>query len=210
MILGIEQARRIREGRKTQLRLPSQGDKCELVKGKVYAIQTQRGKKANLHITVIEDPRLERLDAICLRDAQKEGFRTTQHFKAWWTTRYGGFDGRTPVWVVSFELGDTTDKPRLLAAHPGGAHGDYTTVSALALPNSAEEVSDRYQARYAKSADESRKTGLSDQRERLLAAVASIRLETARQNIGTSPARKRLKSIEHHLRAMEQEARRSA
>lgn len=116
-------------------------------------------------------------------------------------------------WLVGFSKGDQSelmDKPRLLMAHSGSPHGEYTNVAALALPGSAEEIPEVNQGRYARAADNARKTGLVDQRERLLELVSLIRLETARQNVGTSTARRRLKTVEHQVRALVREARRVA
>lgn len=116
-------------------------------------------------------------------------------------------------WLVGFVKGDQSDrldKPRLLAARPGGAGGDYTNVPGLALSGAAEEIQAPLQSKYAERSWQRRTDGLSEQRERIQAAVATARLEAVKQNIGSAAVRKRLKSLEHHLRAWEQEARRSA
>lgn len=120
-------------------------------------------------------------------------------------------DGLT--WVVRFvkgDRGDVMDRPRLMAANPGGVEGDYITAASMAVPGSAEEIQAPIQAKYAASSWQARTDGLSEQRARIQAAVATARLEAARQNVGTAAVRKRLKSLEHHLRVWEQEARRSA
>lgn len=116
-------------------------------------------------------------------------------------------------WLVRFSKGDRSDvldRPRWLAARPGSLGGDYTEAPSLALRGTAEEIPENAQKRYADSAWERRANGLDELRARLLEGVAIARLEAARQNVGSAGARKRLKSIEHHLRAWEQEARRSA
>jgi hypothetical protein len=114
------------------------------------------------------------------------------------------------VHVISFVQGDITDKPRLLTARSGSPNGEYVSVAALALPGSAEEIPEGNQGKYAKAADGARKTGLSEHRQRLLDVVGTLRLEAAKLNAGNSISRRRLKSVEHQLRAYDREMRRSA
>ena len=82
-----------------------------------------------------------------------------------------------PVWVVRFVKGDRTDAPRLLAARPG--RGDYTTVPALAMKSTGDEVSAATQVTYAKQAAEGLRTArnvLYDEHlARLQAVVSDIR-----------------------------------
>lgn len=124
-------------------------------------------------------------------------------------------EARENTWIVHFVVGthELEHKPRLLAARPGpahGEHGDYTSIPSRAASGPAEEIPETYQAKYSDSASEARKTGLSEQRERLLAAVGTLRIEAAKLNAGNSVARRRLKSVEHQLRAFEREMRRCA
>ncbi len=116
------------------------------------------------------------------------------------------------AYSVRFVLGDQRarfDHPRLLAARPGAPHGDYVTSASRALTGTADEVSAATQAIYAAEAANGRseaRNGLwRDERARLLNAVAEIRLEIAKQNVGSSTARRRLKTVEHNLRALVRE-----
>lgn len=119
-------------------------------------------------------------------------------------------EAKNGAWVVSFAMGELEleHKPRLLKGKPGGEQ--YTAVPSMALPGCAEEIPEAFQTKYTNSAHESRKQGLGEQRERLLAAVGALRLEAAKLNAGNSISRRRLKSVEHQLRAFDREMRRCA
>lgn len=87
-------------------------------------------------------------------------------------------------------------------------HG-YTTRRVNALKGEGEPVSERMLERYAEAGRERHVDVLAEQRRRALSVIAELRLEAIRR--GASPkANKRYKSAEHHLRALDQEARRSA
>src|ERR1700680_4225432 len=99
MIFRPELARLIAQGKKTQTRrhVKAGESKCRYVEGRAYVVQTGRGKPGHGQIT-ITGVRRERVDAITLQDARREGVRDAL------------------VWVISFERGDTRDVPRLLRA----------------------------------------------------------------------------------------------
>lgn len=116
------------------------------------------------------------------------------------------------VWTIGFAMGDQTanmDRPRMPAARPGFPHGDYVTSASQSLSGTADEVAPGIQASYAAEAAlgaKEAKNGLwREERARLLRAVSAIRLEMAKQNIGSEVARRRLKTVEHHLRALHRE-----
>lgn len=208
MIFSVDMVRLIHEGRKTQTRRPAHGE-CRYKPGRVYAVQPGRGKPATAHIT-IRDVRLERLGDITLRDAKREGFRTRDLFRDKWIELHGTYDPDLLVHVITFDCGDTTDRPRLLAARIGGVGGDYTTIAALSARGAGEEVSEDYQTKFALDGRIRQLDPLEKDRTRLRNAVATIRLQATLHGMGSPAARKRLKRIEHDLRQLDLEARRSA
>src|ERR1700680_1352858 len=117
MIFRPELARLIAQGKKTQTRrhVKAGESKCRYVEGRAYVVQTGRGKPGHGQIT-ITGVRRERVDAITLQDARREGFRTTSEFLAYWDQLHGEGLRDALVWVISFERGDTRDVPRLLRA----------------------------------------------------------------------------------------------
>ena len=113
VIFTADQARLIRQARKTQTRLPVAGDDCPYRVGRVYVVRPQGAPKASAKIT-IRAIRTELLTAITLDDARREGFRTTAAFLEDWTAQHRSTPLETAVWVLSFALGDTRDTIRLL------------------------------------------------------------------------------------------------
>lgn len=174
----------ILSGRKTQTRRRT----CRYEPGKSYALQPGRGKEAKHRITILE-VRQEQLGNISFRDARKEGFRTTEDFRDYWISLHKGFNAAEMVYVITFELGDTTDTPRLLGRHPGH---DYVSSTAQALSASAEEVSAYQQARYVLEQDAKR----SEQRQTALAAITGIETKDARE-------RKRVRAAANQILALD-------
>jgi hypothetical protein len=103
-------AKLVLAGKKTQTRRLS----CRYVAGRKYAIQPGRGRKAIGELTVVRVDEDMRLGDLTLRDARREGFRTTDEFRAYWTQLHGRFDPETRVYVVTFLEGDHRDDPRFL------------------------------------------------------------------------------------------------
>lgn len=151
MIFRPELAKAILQRKKTQTRRLATAKTCRYRAGKSYAVQPGRGKTAVCRIT-ITDVRLEALGEITLKDARKEGFVTTDEFRDYWASLYGRFDPDLMVWVLSFQFGDQTDTPRLLAARPGAPHGDYVSNPHLSLRDEQEAVSAAETERYGKLA----------------------------------------------------------
>lgn len=118
MIFSIQEALAIKTGKQTLARFPVQSAKCRYKKGRRYVIEIRGHKKPEKpsYITVTEEPTQALLGDLTLREAKRMGFRTRVEAEAIWEVRYGSYDSKTPVWMVSFELGDTRDKPRLLRA----------------------------------------------------------------------------------------------
>jgi len=90
MIFKPELVKKIQAGTKTMTRRPVRpGEKsCTYEEGHSYAVTPGRGKLAVLRITVTE-VRREHVGQINLRDARKEGFRTTGEFFDYWHRLYG-------------------------------------------------------------------------------------------------------------------------
>ncbi len=193
MIFGLEMYRAVLAGKKTQTRR----FKCRYEPGKSYALQPGRGKEAKHRITITE-VRQERLGDITLRDARKEGFRTTQDFRDYWTKLYQRFNPDAEIYVISFELGDTTDAPRLLGRHPGH---DYVSSTAQALPNTAEEISAHTQAIYTKESEQglriARMARYEASRAQLIAAINEIRPYASQR------ANDKLRGIERQVRSLD-------
>ncbi len=189
-------ARAIRAGKKSRHTIPAKGV-CRWKPGRVYAIEVpetdERPRHTVGHITITVEPREEQLTVMTLRDARKEGYRTSRDFWDAWQDEHGFWSYGMKVWILTFELGDLRDRPRLLKARPGGEQ--YTTTSSLALKGSAEEVSEAYQAMYAENGRLSHDDGLSERRKRLQEALAEIRRHPA------SPATNaRLREAERRIR----------
>jgi hypothetical protein len=99
------------------------------------------------------------------------------------------------------------DEPeRCRAGHPKppeqeSDHG-YTSQSSRALKGAGEAVPASIQTKLTEKAKINHETGLSARRERLLAVVSELRLLAT-----TATERKRLRSVEHQIQALEREAR---
>jgi hypothetical protein len=113
VIFTPDQARLIRQARKTQTRVPAAGDDCPYHVGRVYQVRPKGAPKATAKIT-IRAVRLELLTAITLDDARREGFGTTAAFLVDWSATHRIPTIGLDVWVLSFALGDTRDTVRLL------------------------------------------------------------------------------------------------
>ncbi len=198
MILSPDLVKLVRSGRKTQHRVlhepPMKPKRC-------YAVQTAKGKPAVLHITITDIRGPERLETIDFQGARKEGFRTVEDFRTHWIALHARWNPLELVWVISFELGDLTDRPRLLKARSSG--DPYTTVPALALPNTAEEVSADVHGHYAEA-------GHLRYESRMMLGLEEWRVATAklRGMASTAKQRKRLESIEYQIVAIEAEVQR--
>lgn len=174
MVLRPNVVKQILSGQRTQLR------SCKIYKVepvfplRCWPVRTAQGEPAACHITVVGAAEQE-LGEPTLRSVRRECFRTTLDFREDWIERYKEYDPKQRIMIISFQLGDHTDKPRLLAAKPGGPGGDYTHVPALALKGSGEEVSDGTQSAYAANAAETQAITLGEQKQRLQAALAEIR-----------------------------------
>lgn len=197
----------IRSGRRTMFRIPVKGD-CRYQPKRCYTLRAATDQSPALQITVLE-VREERLGSISLRDVKREGHRTTQEFVKAWKDAHKTYDENQRVYVMSFAQGDLTDTPHLLAARPGGAQGDYTTIPARAVKGEGEAVQAKLLDRWAVEGRERHADVLAEQRKSLLSAVQGVRIEAARR--GNYPrAQRRLKSVEHHLKALENEAQGAA
>ena len=106
--------------------------------------------------------------------ARRAGFRTTADFLSAWAEMYGS---ETAAVGLGFDLGDTRDTPRLLAARLGRT--DYTSVPALSALGEPEAVDDAMLRKFGKEAEREDAERVADERrarfERLLAANAALR-----------------------------------
>ncbi len=102
-----------------------------------------------------------------------------------------------PVWELRFKKGDHTDRPRLLAAHPGPPNGDYTDSTYRAMRNEAESPSEAFLARCAANSAERQGITLADRKQRLESVIREIRRH------GKDPATNRkLREAERRIRQL--------
>lgn len=184
MILRPELAKKIRAGLKSQHRQPVRYDvdgrtaSCVYETEHSYAVQPGFGKLSICRIT-ITDIRNEPLGELTLRDALREGFKTRDEFYQHWQTLHHRLDLNEQVWVITFNLGDQTDQPRLLAARPGAPHGDYVTNPHHAMPDEPEAISAGDVERFGKLAHardhDRREEPLRAQRDQLAGVLAEMR-----------------------------------
>ena len=167
MIVPLEALRRIQEGRQSVL-LRS-GPTCFYNVGRPYKVKSKREHEAKLSITITEKRQIE-ARSLDLRMARRLGYRTTAEL-------FGSIPRLDPseqIWLLSFEIGDVSDTPRLLARRPGPGH-DYVSTASQALNGSAEEVSEHDHRRYAANSELGRTKTLGEQRKRLQSVLAEIR-----------------------------------
>ena len=187
VVLPVDVVKRIRSGKQSQLRFPHRGP-CKLKIGKAYAVKTARDKPAVFSITVLAISE-QFMAELTLKDARRCGYRSTAEY---WDDHPSSLNTvlNTLVDVVDFDLGDTTDKPRLLAARSG--RGDYVTSTARAMHGSGEEVSADIQDRYAMQGRELHELTIQQLQYGLSKAVEDYLPHAS------SPAQhKRLKTIKH-------------
>ena len=128
--------------------------KCRWREHHAYTIQVGR-KSLDKRVTILKaDERL--LGDLSLVEWRKAGCKTRVEGRERWELEHKGWiwTDESPVWLISLELGDSTDEPRLLAARCGGPNGDYVSSPVRALSQAGEEVSAHVQASYARNAVE--------------------------------------------------------
>jgi hypothetical protein len=137
------------------------------------------GERTAVLLTVLAVTDLT-LDGLTLAHARWCGFRTTAQLRAWWTLEHPRvLEAR----LVRFELGDTRDRPVLLAA----GWPDYTVDPERAMRGEPEPVSGRVQARQAADAGQ-RRARLQSDRARAIATVpASARLAAIERGTVAQP-----------------------
>lgn len=204
-------AKSLRSGKRSMFRLPVKGEKpCSYREGRPYVVKSATEDTPAEYITITE-VREQALGEITLREVKREGYPSNasglEEFREDWKAQHRKYSSKQRVWVIGFIPGDQSDTLRIPAARPGS---HYVSLPALGLSGAAPEVSEDYQGVFSSAAQNARRSGLCARREKLLALVAIVRLEVAKQNIGSSTARRRLKTVEHNLRALEREARRVA
>jgi hypothetical protein len=143
---------------------------CNVKVGRSYVLQ--RGREATeQRITIVSLTEDVELGTMTLRQAKRAGFKTVN--EAWedWARRFGTWNSKQQAVIISFVLGDQTDKPRLLAARPGAPHGDYVTLGQRQLPGAGEAIPALLQAKYsgeARAARQALRDGALEQRTRRL------------------------------------------
>ena len=108
MIFDPKNAERIVAGRKTVTRRPANGRPCPVRVGSIQKLQPGQGQPhiagVRLHVT---SARLERLDAITVAEARREGHRGRKplvSFLRSFGERYPGCFAQHPVYRIEFEV----------------------------------------------------------------------------------------------------------
>jgi hypothetical protein len=114
MILTPDQLQQVNEGKKTMHRLPATARDCRYREGHAYTVRTS-DRSGSAKVTVMAEPRRERLGDIPPADAIREGHRHTRAFFDHWTETHGKLDLDQEVDVVLFLKGDHRDVDRYLA-----------------------------------------------------------------------------------------------
>ncbi len=196
----LDESRLIKAGRKTMDRRPATSKPPR--EGACVGIKIKREWPINTHITIL-NVRTEPLGALDLRDARREGFRTTLEAREYWRSEHKRYDPSELVHVISFTLGDQTDSDRLPAARPGLPAGDYVSSAARALSGVGAEVSEHLQTKYADEASRglsvARTARYEESRRSLLSVIAEIRSYT-QDNVR---AHDKLRGIERQLKALD-------
>jgi hypothetical protein len=168
---------------------------CPVRTGHVYKLQTRRGARSQLEITVTEVTR-GILGALTTADARREGFGGVESAMRAWTRWYGQPTTRQPVWIVDFVKGDATARVNADTPVYLSRYGDYTThgyrqavpgdPEACILPGAGESA--RVHAIAA------RQEPLSEALERAAREVGMLR-----ESMLTMKARNRARLIEKEL-----------
>ena len=167
---------------------------------------------------------VQALAEITLVQARAAGYRTTADFLKEWSSLH---PNETAVCEVSFDFGDTRDRPRLLAASPGRVHfrtapktrkwiidhtgttdDDYTPVSSLALIEEPEAVDDVTLAKFSKEAERGDAERVAEQRkeqyERMHAAANKLRRAAADPRLPASgEMRRQVREVLHVVSQIE-------
>jgi len=191
MNVPVEALRRIKEGRQTLI-LRS-GPVCRYEPGRYYQLKTQRDRPSTVGITITAKDQVQ-ANSLDLRAARRLGHRTCADMIEAWPK----YDPMELIWLLSFEIGDVSDTPRLLAARPGPGHGDYVSTTVLAAKGEQEGISAHTADKYAQASREQRLEILGRQRKRALMAIAEIRpyAESSREF-------KRLRAAENQIRTLD-------
>jgi hypothetical protein len=229
-----EQRDLIYAGKKTVHRIPAESG-ARYREGRTYRVRVS-GEDRPLQITVIAPVLEQELGDIEPRDAIREGAKHLREFLQGFAELYGDASPTRKVSVIGFAPGDLRDVPRYLASGgpvpickaidrsdgkvcnrgfavgqerckcgakrpPDSAddHG-YTTTRWRAIEG-AEAVPAEFQERLTTQAHLNRELGRSRRREEMLSAIAEMR-----RTASDAVERKRLRSVEHHLRALDAEA----
>jgi len=187
LTFSSEEIKRIKAGRQSQTRRLS----APYRPGRCYKVQNGR-KTTDLKVTITSITE-EKLEMMTVREARRNGFRTTTEFLEAWK---GPKDAT--VQVISFVVGDQSDTPRLLAARPGPPSGDYTSSTARALRGTAEEAPQAVVSKYAAEAVVNHRATHSMALDGLKQALDGLN-----KVVSLPSDRKRLKSIVHHVERLE-------
>lgn len=198
--------------RRRMMRLPvlrgqaGEREPCPAQRGRTYQLQTRTVTKGQAAITVIEDPRIEKLAALSLQDARREGHATVQGAIDAYTLRHGPCDESTLVWVVSFAK-DNKDREVAAVVNQAdplfmGRQAGYTTSKSHAAPGEPEVMMpfEKDLAEARKKATERRLTPQQEAAKRLGDDV-----ETLREAMTNMKGRELLRLARRSIRAAERE-----
>jgi hypothetical protein len=224
VILEPLQLRQVLAGRKTQARRRAAGDApCMYAPGRDYPLERLKSlgelddvERARVGRPGARPPRIavarirvsdvgrEPLNEISLRDANREGFKTTDAFRLHWVARHdrrwlaelgdepdpalllARFEERhadCDVWVVSFEL-DRAAPPRHLAARSERGYVERRhdrNGRRIALADEPEAVDERTQEALSAAARERRRAFIADRAAERSLLSLELRLRHARE-----------------------------
>jgi hypothetical protein len=199
--------------RRRMMRLPlAYGEHGELIacrykRGRTYPLKPKPSAPSAVKITVLE-VRREKLAAITLRDARKEGHHGIQGALDAFKRRHGEFNDRTEVWVIAFAKdkdGDVAaainqDDPLFLSMH-----GDYTFSKSSAVKGEPEVMMP-----FAEDLEKARQHARDERVNPRLAILARMGsdAESLAQSLTAMKERNRLKLILKEIEKLQGSVRR--
>jgi hypothetical protein len=123
-------------------------DRCRYKVGTDYAVQAQRGGRAQGRLRILAIER-QRVGDITEESVRREGFKTREDFEAAWRELHGAWEPEREVWAIVFV--PLTDQVRLLAKDSSRG---YTHDPRLALQQEPEAVDEEFTERNAREREE--------------------------------------------------------
>jgi hypothetical protein len=194
--------------RRRMMRLPislgpcGEHQPCPVREGCSYQLQSRAGSKGQATITIVE-VYPEKLAAITLADARREGYAGIQGALDAWTRTHHKPSHDESVWVILFAKDKDGDTAAFLAQKQPvylARYGDYTTRRDNAIPGEAEVLTP-FAEDLANARTRALEHRVSPQREALKRAANDA--ETLQQSIQNMKARTLIKRAQRNYEAAE-------